>query len=466
MIGSTTRRTDPATVPGGRAAGILADTRAALEATRDIESVLARSRGDTQAVFEAITRAVLTHCHAISACVFTYDGALVHIGAAAFSDPTGSDALRKFFPRPANRDTAATRAVSTRAVTLNPDVTTDPDYRLANEGLRAGFRSVLAVPLLRDREPIGAISVARPEPGPFGHNEVALLTGFAEQATVAIEHARLVHEIGSRNATIRALIEDTRATDRLIGRSNLLLELREQIVQMAAADGTVLIEGESGTGKEIAARAIHAASARHERPFIRLACAALPPELVESELFGHEKGVFSSAFQQRQGRLELADGGTLFLDEIAELPLDTQDKLRRVLQERKFERLGGTRTLSVNVRFIAATNRDLAREVKEGRFLADLHFRLGVFHLTPPPLRARPDDVPLLLEHYARLTARRLGRPFEGLEPGFVARARMYNWPGNVRELEHVVERAVLLSPGGPIDASGAVSRRPPTTLR
>ena len=125
-----------------------------------------------------------------------------------------------------------------------------------------------------------------------------------------------------------------------------------------------------------------------------------------------------------------ADGGTLFLDEIAELPLDTQDKLRRVLQERKFERLGGTRTLSVNVRFIAATNRDLAREVKEGRFLADLHFRLGVFHLTPPPLRARPDDVPLLLEHYARLTARRLGRPFEGLEPGFVARARMYNWPG------------------------------------
>jgi transcriptional regulator with GAF, ATPase, and Fis domain len=463
MITPSPRRAGPATVPGARAAGVLADTRAALDATRDILRVLARSRGDTQPVFEAIARLALSLCHANSACVFTYDGALVHVAATAFTDPATGDALRKLFPRAANRDTAATRAILTRAVTLIPDVTTDAEYRLRDEGLREGFRSVLAVPLLYDREPVGAIAIARPEPGPYGHNEVALLESFAEQAVIAIDRARLGQEVGARSATIRALVEDTRATDRMIGRSDLLAELREQVVSVAAADGTVLLEGETGTGKEIVARAIHAASARHDRPFIRLACAALPPELVEGELFGHEKGVFSSAFQQRQGRLELADGGTLFLDEIAELPLEAQSKLRRVLQERQFEHVGGTRTLSVNVRVIASTNRDLRREVKEGRFLADLHFRLGVFHVTLPPLRARPDDVPLLLEHYARLAARRLGRPYEGLEPGFVARARTYSWPGNVRELEHVVERAVLLSPGGPLDASGAVSRRPAT---
>ncbi len=280
MTGSpNTRRSGPPTLPGARAAGVLADTRAELEATREILRVIARSRGDTQPVFDTIARLALALCHAHSANVFMYDGALVHIAAMAIVDPAGIDALRKFFPRPASRDTGATRAVLTRSVALIPDVTADPDYRLWDEGLRAGFRSVLAVPLLRERHPIGAIAVGRPAPGPFSHHEVALLESFAEQATIAIENARLIREIEARNATIRALVEDTRATEVMLGRSPLLVQVREEIAQVAATDSTVLIGGETGTGKELVARAIHAASRAPRRGrSSRINCAALPRE--------------------------------------------------------------------------------------------------------------------------------------------------------------------------------------------
>ena len=464
MTGSSgPRRSGPPTLPGARAAGVLADTRAELEATREILRVLARARGDTQAVFDTIVRLVLTLCHASSAGVFTYDGALVHIGALAFVDPSGGDALREFFPSPPSRDSAATRAVLTRAVTLIPDVTTDPEYRLGDKGLRAGFRSALAVPLLRERQAVGALAVGRREPGPYSHHEVAMLEHFAEHATLAIENARLIREIETRDATIRALVEDNRATDSMLGHSPLLAQLCRHIAQVAPTDSTVLIEGETGTGKELAARAIHAASARHDRPLIRIDCAALSRAHVESELFGHEKGAIAGAIWQRRGGFELAEGGTLFLDEVGELPLDVQEKLLRALQERRFTRVGGTATLRADVRVIAATNRDLRGEAAAGRFRADLLALLGMFRLPLPPLRSRREDVPLLLEHYARLVARRLGRPYEGLEPGFVARATTYSWPGNIRELQHVVERALVLSRGGPLDASGAVSRRPST---
>jgi formate hydrogenlyase transcriptional activator len=275
-------------------------------------------------------------------------------------------------------------------------------------------------------------------------------------------HVALRHEIEAHRrskATIRVLVEQMHDDgDPLVGDSPALARVREQIAQVAATDSTVLIEGETGTGKELVARAIHAQSARRERALVKLNCAALPHELVESELFGHEKGAFTGAHQQRRGRFELADGGSLLLDEVGELPLEAQAKLLRVLQEREFERVGGTRALRVDVRVIAATNRDLQAEVAAGRFRADLYFRLNVFPIRLPPLREHRGDIPRLLQHVAARIARRLGRKVDGIAPAFVERACAHAWPGNVRELENVVERALIMSRGGPLDGEGLLA--------
>ncbi len=271
-------------------------------------------------------------------------------------------------------------------------------------------------------------------------------------------HIALRREIEAHRkskATIHLLVEESRGDhDLMIGESPALQRVREQIAQVAPTDSTVLIQGETGTGKELVARAIHEKSGRRERPLIKLNCAALPRELVESELFGHERGAFTGAVQQRRGRFELADGGTLFLDEVGEMPPDAQAKLLRVLQDHEFERIGGARSLRVDVRVVAATNRDLHAEVDGGRFRADLYFRLDVFPIVLPPLRERRDDIPRLLRHFAARTARRLGRAIEGVSPAFIERARAYDWPGNIRELENLVERALIMSRGGLLDAS------------
>jgi transcriptional regulator with GAF, ATPase, and Fis domain len=216
----------------------------------------------------------------------------------------------------------------------------------------------------------------------------------------------------------------------------------------------VLVLGETGTGKELVARAIHAAGARRDRPMVKLNCAALPRELVESELFGHEKGAFTGALQQRRGRFEAADGGTLFLDEVGELPLEAQAKLLRVLQEREFERVGGNRTMRVDVRVIAATNRDLRSQVAAGRFRDDLFYRLNVFPIALPALRERREDIARLVEHFAAKTARKLGRELRGIAPVFMECATAYDWPGNIRELENLVERAMIMSRGSLLDGS------------
>jgi formate hydrogenlyase transcriptional activator len=235
----------------------------------------------------------------------------------------------------------------------------------------------------------------------------------------------------------------------IIGKSPALETVLEQVQRVATTGATVLVEGETGTGKELIARAIHNLSSRCGRAFIKLNCAAIPLDLLESELFGHERGAFTGAIAQKIGRFELADKGTLFLDEVGDIPPALQPKLLRVLQEQEFERLGSTRTHQVNVRLVAATNRDLAEMVKRGEFRSDLYYRLNVFPLTLPPLRERRADIPALVTHFVEIFSRRLGRQIEHIPPETMSALSSYDWPGNIRELQNLIERAVILSDSG-----------------
>ncbi len=220
------------------------------------------------------------------------------------------------------------------------------------------------------------------------------------------------------------------------------------VEQVAATDATVLITGESGTGKELLARAVHNLSSRRNRPLVKVNCAALPANLIESELFGHEKGAFTGAIQRKMGRFELADKGTLFLDEVGEMPLELQAKLLRVLQEGEFERLGSTQTLRVSVRVIAATNRNLDKSVEEGSFREDLFYRLNVFPIESPPLRERLEDIPVLVNHFIKKFGKRLGKPIEKVSQQVIDALQAYHWPGNIRELENLMERAIIIATG------------------
>jgi formate hydrogenlyase transcriptional activator len=234
----------------------------------------------------------------------------------------------------------------------------------------------------------------------------------------------------------------------IVGKSAALRQLLELVITVAPSNSTVLLLGETGTGKELVARAIHNRSRREERAFVKLNCAAIPTGLLESELFGHERGAFTGAIAQKVGRLELADGGSLFLDEIGDIPLELQPKLLRVLQEREFERLGSTRTKKVDVRVVAATHRDLEAMIADRQFRSDLYYRLNVFPLTIPPLRERPEDIPLLVQHFVQQTARKMNRAIDTISCDTMDGLTRYPWPGNIRELENVIERAVILSPG------------------
>jgi len=270
----------------------------------------------------------------------------------------------------------------------------------------------------------------------------------------ALETRRLTQE----NRELRLRLRETSGLKQLLGRSVAVQNLREAIQQVAATDAAVLILGESGTGKELVAHAIHYGGGRGERPLVKVSCAALPEALLESELFGHERGAFTGARDRRKGRFELAHGGTLFLDEVGDLSSQTQAKLIRVLQEHEFQRVGGTETIRVDVRLITATNRDLEGLVAEGAFREDLYYRLNVVPLRVPPLRERGEDIPLLVAHFLRVFTERWGKTIPEVTPEVLALLCRYSWPGNVRELQHVVESVLVFSKGDPI----AIGELPP----
>ncbi len=322
----------------------------------------------------------------------------------------------------------------------------DPPWAAAN-----GLVSFAGWPLHFRGELLGVLATFARRP--WSDAERARLALFANQAAIAIKNARLFADVEALTARLRAdnsylrqeADEREGALD-VVARTPGLGAILGELRAVAATTTTVLLVGETGTGKELLARAVHEASPRRAKPLVRVNCAALSPTLVESELFGHEKGAFTGATQRRLGRFELADGGTLLLDEVGEVPLDTQPKLLRVLQEREFERVGGDRTVRVDVRIVAATNRDLAHEVAAGRFRSDLYYRLAVFPLRVPPLRERRQDVLLLAMAFVGEQARRLGKPLRSIAPAARERLEGYDWPGNVRELYNVIERAAIVA--------------------
>jgi DNA-binding NtrC family response regulator len=283
-----------------------------------------------------------------------------------------------------------------------------------------------------------------------------------DELLVAVRRALEHQSLSRQNRYLLSEREEEFDHYGIVGRSRAIEELLRKIDLVARSKSTVLITGETGTGKELVARAIHARSAQHDMPLIRVNCAAIPEALLESELFGHVKGAFTGATVNRRGRFALADGGSIFLDEIGTLALPVQAKLLRVLQEREFEPVGGERTVSVDVRVIAATNRDLRAMVADGRFQEDLFYRLSVIPVELPPLRDRAEDIPLLVEHFVRKHAQRVGGRIERVAPAALDRLAAYRWPGNVRELENAIERAVVLATGTVIDAASISMLEPP----
>lgn len=318
-----------------------------------------------------------------------------------------------------------------------------------------GTESFCFVPLTTARGRLGAMGFLSLKAEAYNDKDIEFLQQVAQQVAVAVENAlafQQIAELKDRLAKEKLYLEEElrleHGFDDIIGDSDALKQVLKQVEVVAPTDSTVLIQGETGTGKELIARAIHRLSGRSARTFVKLNCAAIPTGLLESELFGHERGAFTGAISQKAGRFELADKGTIFLDEVGEIPLELQSKLLRVLQEQEFERLGSTKTIRVDVRLVAATNRDLKRLVEERQFRSDLYYRLNVFPVTVPPLRERREDIPILVRYFTQHYAVRMKKNIQTVPAEALEVLSRYPWPGNIRELENLVERSVILTQG------------------
>ena len=331
------------------------------------------------------------------------------------------------------------------------------EAEIQNDGVVAGegARSMLRLPLIARDRVLGVLSLGSGQPNAFTDDDLAFLGQVAGQIAIAVENALAYKQIADLKDTLareKVYLEDEIRSElnfeEIVGTSRGLRRVLHQVETVSPTNSTVLIYGETGTGKELIARAVHNLSGRKGNAFVKLNCAAIPTGLLESELFGHEKGAFTGAITQRIGRFELANRGTVFLDEVSEIPLELQPKLLRVLQEREFERLGSTRTIRTDARLIAATNRDLEAMVQAGQFRADLFYRLNVFPVRLPPLRERPDDIPMLVRHFVEQFSRRNNKTIDAIPSEAMEALVRYQWPGNIRELQNVIERAVIISTG------------------
>jgi Nif-specific regulatory protein len=339
--------------------------------------------------------------------------------------------------------TVLAQVISERVGILSQDTSLSQSFRSSSSLAAAGVRSLICVPLEAGGRSIGALYMTANGSGePFDDDHLQLVTAVAAITSIALDNVRHFAAIEREAARLRA---DLHVTHNLVGASGAMLDVYERVARVARSDTSAVIFGETGTGKELVARALHQNSHRARGPFVAINCAALTETLLETELFGHERGAFTGAVAQKKGKLEVADGGTLFLDEVSELAPAHQSKLLRVLQQREFERVGGTRAIHVDIRVISATNRRLSAEVAAGRFREDLLFRLNVISIDIPPLRERADDIELLARHFLRHYAAKAGRVIRGISAPALQRLMTYPWPGNVRELENAIERAVVL---------------------
>jgi formate hydrogenlyase transcriptional activator len=356
---------------------------------------------------------------------------------------------------------AAKRVLETLkpAVVDNADPSEVPP-EIYSEVIAEGLKSTCLIPLINRGRALGILAIARTTEAPFTPYDVEFLTQAAGQIAIAIENAMAYHEISQLKDKLAQeklyLEEEIRSEmnfENIIGNSPALKHVLELVETVAPSDSTVLLLGETGTGKELIARAIHDRSRRKDRTFVKLNCAAIPTGLLESELFGHEKGAFTGAIIQKVGRMELADQGTLFLDEVGDIPIEIQPKLLRALQEREFERLGSVHTRKVNIRLIAATNRDLEKMIADREFRSDLYYRLHVFPIRIPPLRERKEDIPQLVSYFVQKFAKQMQKKIEAISPAVMKGLMAWDWPGNIRELENFIERAVIVTRGRSLEA-------------
>ncbi len=383
-----------------------------------------------------------------------------HLLLHALDFPEGKGLIREEMKIPIQGSPAGYAYQTRRPLVLNQSDAARFPAEIIRAGMAEGLKSGCFLPLVSRDRVLGTVNLASRRDGAFSEADVDFLTQVATQIAIAVENAlafREIEELKEKLAEEKLYLEDEIRTDRnfeeIVGESAALRGVLKQAETVAPTDSTVLIQGETGTGKEVIARAIHNMSARRDRTFVTINCAAIPTGLLESELFGHERGAFTGAISQKIGRFELADKGTLFLDEVGDIPPELQPKLLRVLQEQEFERLGSTRTQHVDVRLIGATNRDLAAMVADREFRSDLYYRLRVFPIVVPPLRDRSEDIPLLVQYFAQKHARRMGKRIEFIPTEAMEALARYPWPGNIRELQNFIERSVILSPGSVLRA-------------
>lgn len=432
----------------------LAGERDRLRLLLEVNNVLVSNR-EIRDLFPAISdclRQVVTHDYA-SLALLEPGGTQLRLHALVFPEGKGLVHEELVFPL---QGSPGGRALNQRSPLLaDPLRAEEYPAEITARMVSEGVRCAVWLPLITRNAALGTLSLASLHEHAFREEDTGLLAQVANQVAIALENAlafREIAELKDKLAQEKLYLEEEIHSEynfeEIVGEGRALQTVLQQVETVAPTGATVLILGETGTGKELIARAIHNLSTRREQTFVKMSCAAIPTGLLESELFGHEKGAFTGAIVQKIGRLELAHKGTLFLDEVGDIPLELQPKLLRALQEKEFERLGSTRTQRVDTRVVAATNRDLAKMVEEGTFRRDLYYRLNVFPVRIPPLRERREDIPLLVRYFAQKFSRTMNRSIDAIPTTTMEALLKWEWPGNVRELEHMVERAVILSSG------------------